>query len=166
MSGTPNGKCLVCGHPLVDAIEAEVRAGTPHAAIGRSFGIPRYSVGRHTRLHLREAAVVEVEDEATRRLGNLEHRLALIEGSLTATLDAVLKSGKTSGVSSLARELRLLTMDVAKLRGVLDERRGASVDVLALPSFREVAAELLSALRPYPEARLAVANVLSREVEE
>lgn len=68
----PNGKCLVCAHVNVAAIEAEVRAARPHAAIARTFGIPRYSVGRHFRTHMPETVTALVEDDASRRLSNLE----------------------------------------------------------------------------------------------
>lgn len=69
------------------------------------------------------------------------------------------------GGANIAREIRSSLELVARLRGELNDRpQNVTVNVLSTAEFASITARLIEALTPWPEARIAAADVL--DVEE
>lgn len=159
-------RCGVCRHRDLALIESRLHAGEPNARIARAFGLSRWQVDRHKAEHLPTAAVVDVaEPEHVRELRDLDGRLVSLEALLTAVLDQALKGGKVSNLVSLAREVRMVVVDLARLRGELAETRPVQVNLLQVPEYRLVMNRLLESLTDYPEARYRAAAALA-SIEE
>lgn len=150
--------CSVCRSPDRDAIDRALVAGEALRDIAGRFGPAKSAVARHKDHlpgHLRKAA--EAEDVA--RAIDVVGQLRAINGASLAVLreardrrdgDLALKA-----VDRIQKQIELQ----AKLLGDLDER--PTVNVAVLPEWVAARAALLVALRPYPEARVAVAEALA-----
>jgi peptide subunit release factor RF-3 len=139
-------------------------------AVARRYKVSPDALRRHRAAHLTPALVkVAVERYGAETaasafesvVGRLEGLVDRLEGLLTVAEDR--KS--LMGAANLAREIRSSLELIARLRGELDTRPiTATVNILATPEFTGVVSRLIAALAPYPEARLAAAQVL--DVEE
>lgn len=156
-------RCTVCNHAQLHEIEERLHRGDPHTRIARAFDLTRHAIDRHAQQHLGPSVLAPVaEPDAVRELRDLQARLVSLEGTLSAALEQAARSGRTSGIVSAAREIRLLIVDLARLRGELDNAQPAVVNILQLPQMQELLAEMLRALRDYPEARLRLAQVIQQ----
>jgi hypothetical protein len=91
----------------------------------------------------------------------LESLIDRLEGLLTVAEDR--KS--LMGGANVAREIRSSLELIARLRGDLDTRPvNTTINVLTTPEFTGVVSCLIEALAPWPQARIAAAQVL--DVEE
>jgi hypothetical protein len=162
--------CVTCMSPRRAAIDAQLAGGEPLAAVARRYKLTPDALRRHRNAHLSKAIVaVAIEqyglesaasayESTVLRLEGLVDRL---EGLLTVAEDR--KS--LMGGANIAREIRSSLELIARLRGELDTRPvHTTVNVLASSEFSTVVSKLIEALAPYPEARLAAAQVL--DVEE
>lgn len=143
-------RCRVCTNPAVDEIHAALDDGQPLARIARHYGLARTSLARHwenhapARLPATEVAEGETLLERLHRLTDEAERIrrtAESTGDLRLALQAV-------------RELAGLVEMTAKLRGQLPAE--SVVNVVNLAEWPQV----LAALRPYPDAQLAVSRAL------
>ncbi len=167
------GQCSICSHPDRAEIDKALASGESYRGVSRTyFGTAKAvdALSRHKAEHLpatvaTAAAAQPVEDA---------------RGAVDAGLDVVSQlraiNGVTLAVLKEARErhdgeLALKAVDrvqrqielQAKLLGDLDER--PQVNILVAPEFVRIQTVLLGALKPYPDARLAVAQAL-RELED
>ncbi len=156
MAGRP---CSVCQHPDRPAVDQALVNHRPFRAIARQFGLSKDAVLRHhdDDLPATLAKAQEAEDvaHAIDVLGQLR--------AINAATLQVLADARTVGDGDLAlkavdRVQRQIELQ-AKLLGELDER--PTVNVLIAPEWLVVRAELLDALRAYPDARTAVAARLA-----
>lgn len=183
-------ECTICHHPQREAIEKallENEAG--HRLVAKRFDISPQALFRHRQKHLpallaRALAAMpppprppEPEDPAdidyASKIAN--HKQALEAGKDRHAIDAmqqlkainaacleVLRKAREAedhsillrAVDRIARQIELQ----ARLLGELQE--GATVNILVMPEWQRVRQLVVEALRPYPEARAAVARVL------
>jgi hypothetical protein len=133
-------------------------AGTPAKEIARRYGLVGRSVSRHAASHL-PAAVQQAakQDDEARDLDVLKEVKALHKLSLLVLTRAERTNDLRTMLGAI-REARETLELVAKLLGDLDER--PQVNVLVMAQWIEIRAVLMNALKPYPEARTAVARAL------
>lgn len=151
--------CTVCTHRSVRSIDAALLAGDKRAAIATRYGVSRDAVGRHARGHLATGSLVVAERSDERRLDDLDLRLQQLEAILTTVIDDAMRSGKVNTLIAAIRECRQTVEVIGKVRGAINER--PQVNILALPEFTEATQVILTALAPWPEARVAVAGALT-----
>lgn len=130
--------CLTCASPQVQAINALLAAGRSARSLAAEFGLPPESLKRHARNH---GVAPATPEQSTDPLDELV--AALRERALG------------SQNSSFAREYRLAI-------SALSERNAAppAYDVLRDADWLRLREAMLTALRPYPDAREAIADAL------
>ena len=170
--------CTICTHEDRAEIERALVHGEPFRNVAVRFGTSASSLHRHKNFHLAphlakafEAAnvtraaelVQESEVRKARDLGAALDVAAQLRGINAVCLE-ILQKSRTDGKHSISlgavdrihRQLELQS----KLLGELQDG-GPTVNVLINPEWHQVRVNVLAALSPYPEARSAVAKVLT-----
>jgi len=151
--------CTVCGHPERHAIEKALVAGGAYRDIAGRYNLTKSAVERHKADHLPAALVAAAGVTETRQSLDVLQQLRTINAAALT----VLRDARTAGDGDLAlkaidRIHRQVELQ-AKLLGDLDER--PVVNVLLSPEWQQLRGQLVAALAPFPEARVAVAAVLA-----
>ena len=151
--------CTACAHPERAAIDAALVAGTPNRRIATQHGLSEAAVRRHAAEHLPASLVTAAGEEATRQALDVLQQLKTINAAALT----VLRDARTAGDGDLAlkaidRIHRQIELQ-AKLLGDLDER--PVINVLVTPEWQQLRGQIVAALAPFPEARVAVAAVLA-----
>jgi len=172
--GQPTGKCAVCGHVERMRIEILLASGAGQTAISRKYGMSKDSVHRHWRDHVpqerrakllmgpvpKQALAAQVCEENSNVLDNLR----IVRAGLWNQYEAALEAGDRNAVALLAGKLHHNLLIAAKITGELassplvqinNNQQNVSL-MLESPEFSQFQAALVAALRPFPEARLAV----------
>jgi len=153
--------CTVCVHADRDAIERCLVAGeSSNRALAALYGVSEAALRRHKAAHL-PAKLARAQDAA--EVARADDLLTQVRG-LQAKAMGLLAQAEGAGdyrtaLSGIGQVRACLELQ-AKLLGELDER--PQVNVLLMPEWLAVRAALLAALRPYGEARQAVAVALLR----
>lgn len=159
--------CVTCADPRREEIDAALVLGQDSLrALAARYGHDRSSLKRHADRHLSAALITVAADRETAgaitALDTVEQRVDELTRRLGAFLDDAEASGKAAQFLGASRELRASLELLAKLRHELDER--ARVDVTVNldtdPTFLRYCAAIADAVRPFPEARQAVAETL------
>jgi hypothetical protein len=171
--------CTVCSHEKRQEIDKALVSGATHREVSERFRLSPSAVYRHKQGHLSERLKRAFEAKETRQAVELvQHRAEEKAKEIGQALDVVQQlraiNSATLQVLQQAREsekhsLSLQAVDrihrqielQAKLLGELQET-GPQVNVLIAPEWHEVRVHVLQALTPYPDARAAVAEVLTR----
>ncbi len=167
--------CSICVSPHRDRVDVELVGGATPGQLARRFKLGDDSIRRHQQSHLTPALVkVAMErrsDDSARDAeviarSNIRDRVQTLLGQLEGLMDVGLERKSLVGAATVARELRQTIELQARLDGVLDDRAQnvTVVNVLSSPEFTSIVGRLIDALAPFPEARLAAAEVL--DVEE
>lgn len=174
MAGRP---CEACRHPERAAIDAAILARTPFRSIASRYEMSDVSLIRHRSNHMgaqfaaaAEARAAELEPVAQTAPAEPSRREQTAEAldvigqlrAVNAVVLQVLSDARKAGDKRLVllavdRVMKQLELQ-AKLIGAIDER--PSINVLVAPEWLLVRSTLLETLRPYPEARTAVAGAL------
>jgi AcrR family transcriptional regulator len=170
--------CPVCAHPKRQEIDKALVTGTTLRNVAEQVRLSPSAVYRHKKGHLAARLTRAFESTETRQAVELvQHRAEEKAKEIGQALDVVQQlraiNSATLQVLQQAREsekhsLSLQAVDrihrqielQAKLLGELQET-GPQVNVLIAPEWHEVRVHVLQALTPYPEARAAVAEVLT-----
>jgi hypothetical protein len=169
--------CSICTHEQRGEIDRALVSGTPVRLVAGRFGTSKSAASRHRRDHLAphlaralEAAdgaraadlVREREAAKAQEIGqalDVVRQLQAINGACLEILQKSRASGKDSislrAVDRIHRQIELQ----ARLLGELQD--GQTVNVLVAPEWHQVRLVVVNALRPYPEARAAVAQALA-----
>jgi len=151
--------CTVCAHRDRPAIDAALVAGTPNRRIATQHGLSEAAVRRHAAEHLPASLVTAAGEEATRQALDVLQQLKTINAAaLTVLRDARMAQDGDLALKAVDRIQRQIELQ-AKLLGDLDER--PVVNVLLSPEWAQLRGQLVAALAPFPEARVAVAAVLA-----
>jgi hypothetical protein len=151
--------CTVCAHASLHAINKGLVGGTPNRRIATQYGLSEAAVRRHAAEHLPVALVAAAGAEETRQALDVLHQLKTINGAALT----VLRDARTAGDGDLAlKAIDRIQKQIelqAKLLGDLDDR--PVVNVLLSPEWLQLRGQIVAALGPFPEARVAVAAVLA-----
>ncbi len=150
--------CTVCTHPERRDIDKALAAGGNVREMSALFRVSEDALSRHKRDHLPAVLVKAQEEEDVRAALDVVRQLRTINGAALT----VLKEARDAGDGDLAlkaidRIHRQIELQ-AKLLGELDER--PTVNIIVSPAWIALRGTIVAALAPYPEARLALAEVL------
>lgn len=145
--------CTVCASPARSVIDSQLQSGRAAARVARDYGLSEDAMGRHVRNRHVASAGNERHDAARQKSSE--------KSDLNAGADpldeliASLRQRALSGSDAASREYRLALQTRAD--------RGAAqpeYDVLRDPEWLDLREIMLDALRPFPEARYAIADAL------
>jgi transposase-like protein len=151
--------CTVCVHPQRHAIEKALVGGTPNRRIATQHGLSEAAVRRHADAHLPVALVQAQEAQEVAQALDVLQQLRTINGAaLTVLRDARIASDGELALKAIDRILKQIELQ-AKLLGELDER--PVVNVLISPEWLALRGRIVATLGAFPDARVALAEVLS-----
>jgi hypothetical protein len=168
--------CHVCEHPRRSEIELAIARRVGYRQIEQKFGPSIYSLHRHRRGHMPPQLLVALETTALPTVVDLDAlRKSESEGLLMtlvtqrARLFQLLDTAEQCGDLKAAATIHGRILDsvgmVARLLGEISTHSSTTVNqLLVAPEYLTLRAGLIRALRPFPDARRAVAAVL-RELE-
>jgi len=150
--------CTICQHPQRAEIEAAALAGTANRVIARQFDVHHDAVLRHKADHLLAELVKAKQAEEVSRATDLLS-MALERDQKALALMAKAEADNDTKTALQALRVSLVSLELlARLRGELNEQQ--TINVLVLPEWLATRREVMRALEPYVEARLAVAAAL------
>ena len=153
-------RCTVCAHPDRPAIDQAMVNRRPFRDIARHFGIGKDAAVRHHDACLpAELTKAKAAEETARADDLLEQVRALRTKSLQLMLAAE-KSGDLRTALAGIREARACLELLAEMSQQIDRR--PTLNLLVAPEWLAARSTLIEALRPYPDARSAVAASLMR----
>ena len=150
--------CTICAHCDRDEIDRALLADEPFRHIASHTGTSTAALQRHKAEHLPAAMVQAKDAEDAAHADDLLGQLRSLQARTLGLLDKAEQAGRLGTAVMAIKEARGNLELLAKLLGQLDER--PQVNLLISPEWVQVRAVLLTALGPYPDARLAVAGQL------
>lgn len=175
----PGRYCTICKHPEITDINKRLLAGDTLEVIGDEYGFSSSALCRHRQNHMslalkaayQERGVVPVHVAA----GDLVDQVNAIMAKTLSILDraeAAEAKAKTAHdqdrsrrtALSAIREARNTMELLAKLVGELST--GPTINVLVSAEWVDLRTQILQAVEPYPEARLAIVEAVCHELEE
>jgi hypothetical protein len=154
--------CTICNHQEREAINKALLAGEPLRNIAARTGTSATALHRHKAEHMPATLAKAQEARDTAQADDL---LAQVRRLQVVTMDILAHAYQ-------AQDLRTALQAVGQARGNLEllgrlagelEAESVKVNVLvASPDWLRLRGAILGALDAYPEARLAVAEVLRR----
>jgi hypothetical protein len=184
-------RCTICDHPKRGAIDrALVDNAAGYRTVAAGFGISAEALFRHRKKHLpellaralaakprpvprsvrKDPATPAYDEEIARHQEVIEARheqhaidvMQQLRAINAACLEVLTKARAAEKHSTLLgavdRILRQIELQ-ARLLGEIQD--GTTVNVLIAPEWHQVRLVVVNALRPYPEARAAVAQALN-----
>ena len=152
--------CTICEHPDREAIDRQLVGDSSNLSISSLFGVSESAVRRHKANHLPAKLVMAQAAEEIAQAEDLLDQVRDLHARTLAILQAAESTSQHRMALSAIREARSNLELLAKLLGELDER--PQVNILISPT---VQTAIVTALGPYPEAKLAVAHALG-ELED
>jgi hypothetical protein len=150
--------CSVCAHPERLAIEREMMALRPFRDMAGRFGLSKSALFRHHDEHLSAAIVQASRIGEITRADDLVDRLIALARETQAILDrAKAAEDDELALKAIARAEKQLELQ-AKLLGELKE--GTTVNITLSVEWLSIRTMIVSALEPFPAARLALAHAL------
>jgi phage protein D len=151
-------KCSICAHPNRDSIDREIVEGKSYRDIARRFRVSKDAVYRHAQHHLPERLVKAKEASEAAHADTLLNRIE----ELTQKAKQLLVFGQTekqgkawaAGLRELRKSLELL----AKITGELESR--PEINIVTHPEYIAMRSKVLEVLRPHPDIRRELAEVL------
>jgi len=150
--------CTICSHAERHAIEKLIVGGTPNRRIAAQFNVAETSLRRHAAEHLPVSLAKAQEADEVRQALDVLQQLRFINGAALTVLRDARASGEGELVlKAIDRVMKQIELQ-AKLLGELDDR--PQIVLVQSPEWVELRAQIVAALRPYPDAAVAVAGVL------
>ena len=152
--------CTVCLHPDREAIDRALVGGEPARTVAsRYVTLGRMAVQRHKENHL-PATLARAQDAAeVAHADDLLGQVRDLQGKALGILEKAEGAGQLMVALAAIRETRGCLELLGKLMGEIDDR--PQVNVLVMPEWLALRSRIVTALVPYPEARAALAEVLS-----
>lgn len=151
--------CTVCTHPDKAQIDKALISGESCPKIAARYStLGRMALQRHKDNHLPAALRVAAEQENPGHAIDVVKQLkAINQASLQVLQEARAMRDHDIQLKAIDRLHKQIELQ-AKLLGELDDR--SQVNILVNPQWVSIRAQVLDALVPYPEARIAVADRL------
>lgn len=137
-------------------IEVMLARGVPVRKIAEDFGLTKSAVHRHkARMVEQMAAAPTAKDtNADELLG----KLRILQGEAEAILGKARKAGDHRNALAAIKESRSIVELLAKMLGEI--QTGTTLNITISNQWIALRADLMTALEPYPEARVAVMHAL------
>lgn len=148
-------RCTVCTHPDAPAIDQAIVNHRPFRAISRQFNVSKDAVLRHHDEHLPETLTKAKAAEEVGQAEDLLQQVRALRSKSMSLLLAAEKAGDLRTALAGVREARACLELLAEMSQAIDRR--PTLNLLIAPEWLAMRSTLLDALRPYPEARSAVA---------
>lgn len=149
--------CTVCAHPERARIDALLVDGLSPAKIAVRFDIHKDALVRHNKAHMGGALVeLKKEMQSSSALTRLED---LYERTNRLLVQAE-HSGAAGQALQAVREARTTLESIAKITGELNDKPTITINLTSSPEWLQLQGLILSALAPFPDARLAVADAI------
>ncbi len=150
--------CTICTHPDCAAIDDALIAGAPYRSIAQRFAASPDAVYRHKLEHLPSQLV---KAHAAAEVAVAVNLLARLD-QLTADAQRIGQKAEqarnyTSALAAVRELVRIVEL-TAKLRGELQQEGTTHITVHA--AWHDACTVLMTALAPYPDARMAAAHAL------
>jgi hypothetical protein len=152
-------RCRVCNHPQREEFDRALVAGTvTQVDVAQEVGCSPTSVWRHVNNHLLPEA--RTQFRADPELGDVDvlSELQALYSRMKEHLGRAEDADNWQAIRAFHAEARRDLELLAKLIGELDER--PQVNVLLSPQWVLIRTTLMTALRPFPDARAAAARAL------
>ena len=149
--------CTVCNHNKRDEIDTLYIQGSPYRDIARRFEVSLSSVSRHKK-HLPKTLLKAKEVKEIAKADSLLKQLEELQTRTNGVFKKAEKQKDLRTCLAAIREARGNLELIAKLVGELNEER--TINIHLNPEWIEIRTSILNALTPFPEARLALAEVL------
>lgn len=143
-------------HRARQAIEEALARGTPVRLVAERFGLAKSSVQRHKERMARVMAGAPTAGETG--ADELLAKVRRLQGEAEAILEKSRRAGDDKTALAAIKEARSGLELLAKMVGEL--QTGTSVNITVSTQWIELRADLMTALEPFPEARVAVMHAL------
>jgi hypothetical protein len=171
--GLRGHRCGCCTHRERAAIDLALARGVSAYALSARYGLSTHCLYRHAKANLpaqlRAKLIagpdldIDLDKLRTTESQSLLANLVAVRHRLFACLDTAEESGDGGMIAKLAGQLHRNLELVGKLLGSLGVgSTTVNNNVLIMPAYVELRVGLVEALAPFPEARIAVAEVLHR----
>jgi len=154
--------CSVCIHADREQIDRELAAGVPYRSVAQRCGLSEWAMYRHRQGHLLRAISTARRAEDVANGDDLLDQVVALGERAVSILGKAEAAENYGACAALLREARGCVTLLAELMQQIDRR--PTLSLALAPEWQMMQAELLDALAPYPEARVAVAaRLLSLE---
>lgn len=172
-------RCTLCEHPDRIALDKALISGMPFRRVAARFSVSSSAAFRHKRDHLpkvlakgmhssagkQDAYTAEIfrfqkekVAEETRHAIDAFQQLRAINSACLEVLTKARAAGKHSTLLRAADRVAKHIDLQARLLGEIQD--APTVNVLVMPEWQNLRQLIVEALRPFPEARLAVSKVI------
>ena len=175
----PGPRCTICAHPRRADIEHAFVSGLGRPAVAKKFGVDAQAAYRHFKNHLSPVQKAEILTATTRlnpadlerlRVTESESLLSNLVGQRARLLEDGDNARAADDVNAAVRVEGAIRENLAltgKLLGAIIQKHEVShTNLLVSPDYIQLRAALVTALKPYPEAALAVGQALRRMESE
>lgn len=151
--------CSVCHHEAREAIDKALLSGTPNRGIARTYALSEDAIARHRRAHLAESLAQAAQAATVAKADDLLAEVRALRSKAVSLLLKAERAGDYRTALAGIREARACVEVLLEVEGELDRR--PVVNLVLSPEWLALRGAILTALRPYPEARLTVAAALN-----
>lgn len=174
---TSGPKCTVCSHPEKWRIELLRAGGASGAALAKKFRVSKDAIFRHWHGHVSAEAkakflagpaqMAELHAKAAAESDSVLDHFRILRTMLMAQLACTTEAGDARGAAAVAGALISVLDKIGRVTGelaALASHGAVNVNIALVnsPAFAQVQAEILRALAPYADARMAVVSALRR----
>ena len=153
-------QCTICCHGNRESINSALIGNEPLRTIADRWSVSKTSLLRHKADHLPETLVEAVAAAAVAEGDNLFERLKQLNRETASILEEARTAGSKDNnlaLKAIGRAERQLELE----RRMLGEfKASVRVNLAESPEWQELRSAILLALKPFPEARLAVAEAV------
>ena len=153
--------CSICADPMVKEINARIARQEKLADISREFAVSEDALSRHKEKCIIKSLAASPNTKEIINGDNLLDQLQSARNKAIELLDLAIAAGDTKiygAPSNYLREIREQIKLWAELEGKLATQ--PTVNVLVLPEWLSLKEQIVSALRPYPDALRAVRDAI------
>jgi len=149
--------CTICNHNKRDEIDTLYIQGSPYRSIAKHFKLSESAAYRHIQ-HLPKTLLKAKEVKEIAKADSLLEQLEELQTRTNSVFKKAEKQKDLRTCLAAIREARGNLELIAKLVGELNEEK--TINIHLNPEWIEIRTSILNALTPFPEARLALAEVL------
>lgn len=168
-------RCSICNHRELAALNLAIARGVSAYALANRYGVSSDAVYRHAKrpnclppqLRAKLLAGPSIEGVDLDKLKHTESQsilsnLIALRHRLFAALETAEEAGDSGMLARVAGQLHHNLELTGKLLGDLGVGSTTINNVLLVPAYVNMRVELVKALQPFPDARVAVAAVLAQ----